>query len=102
MKIIYAPDCWKTNPIQSQSKPIQTQYKPNSLDAQMNISSILTKDYERNDAFAVPENKAKTNPKQTQSNPTCRGVASGETQSNPILSASGGFKRGTYAAAFDD
>ena len=28
----------------------------------MNISSILTKDYERNDIFAVPENKANSNP----------------------------------------
>ncbi|GAH26015.1 unnamed protein product, partial [marine sediment metagenome] len=32
--------------------------KPNLLDAQMNVSSVLTKDYERNDIFAVPENKA--------------------------------------------
>jgi len=28
----------------------------------MNVNSILTKDYERNDIFAVPENKANTNP----------------------------------------
>ena len=40
----------------------QTQNKPNLLDAQMNISSVLTKDYERNDIFAVPENKANSNP----------------------------------------
>ncbi|MBA7634898.1 hypothetical protein ES703_42496 [subsurface metagenome] len=31
-----------TNPIQTQSNPI----KPNLLDAQMNVTSILTKDYE--------------------------------------------------------
>jgi len=47
----------------------QTQNKPNLLDAQMNISSVLTKDYERNDIFAVPENKANSNPIRTQSNP---------------------------------
>jgi len=38
------------------------QNKPNLLNAQMNVSSVLTKYYERNDIFAVPENKAKTNP----------------------------------------
>jgi len=45
------------------------QNKPNFLDAQMNVNSILTKDYERNDIFAVPENKPNSNPIQTQSNP---------------------------------
>jgi len=38
----------------------------------MNVSSILTKDYERNDIFAVPENKANSNPikaNQSQSKP---------------------------------
>jgi hypothetical protein len=28
----------------------------------MSVNSILTKDYERNDIFAIPENKPKTNP----------------------------------------
>ncbi len=28
----------------------------------MNVTSILTKDYERNGIYAVPENKANTNP----------------------------------------
>ncbi|GAH58654.1 unnamed protein product, partial [marine sediment metagenome] len=45
------------------------QNKPNLLNAQINVKSILTKDYERNDIFAVPENKANTNPIQTQSKP---------------------------------
>ncbi len=40
----------------------QTQYKPNSRKAKMNVTSVLTKDYERNDIFAVPENKANSNP----------------------------------------
>ena len=30
--------------------------------AKMNANSILTKDYERNDIFEVPENKANSNP----------------------------------------
>jgi len=38
------------------------QNKANLLDAKMNVNSILTKDYERNDIFAVPENKANSNP----------------------------------------
>jgi len=40
----------------------QSQNKPNLPNAQMNISSVLTKDYERNDIFAVPENKPNSNP----------------------------------------
>ena len=39
-----------------------TQNKPNLLNAQMNVSHVLTKDYERNDIFTVPENKANSNP----------------------------------------
>ncbi len=38
------------------------QNKPNFQDAQMSVNSILTKDYERNDIFAVPENKPNSNP----------------------------------------
>ena len=41
----------------------QSQNKPNLLNAQMNVNKVLTKDYERNDIFAVPENK----PNQTRS-----------------------------------
>ncbi len=40
----------------------QTQFKPNLPDVQMSVNSILTRDYERNDIFAVPENKANSNP----------------------------------------
>ncbi len=40
----------------------RTQNEPNLLNAQMNISSVLTKDYERNDIFAVQKNEPKTNP----------------------------------------
>ncbi len=59
----------KTNPIRTQSKPIkaktkpiQTQYKANFRKAKMNVNSLITKDYRKNDAFAVQKNKPKTNP----------------------------------------
>jgi hypothetical protein len=47
---------------QTQFKPNTNPIKPNLPDAQMSVNSILTKDYERNDIFAIPENKPKTNP----------------------------------------
>ena len=40
----------------------QTQNKANLLDTQMNVNTVITKDYEINDIFAVPENKANSNP----------------------------------------
>jgi hypothetical protein len=45
------------------------QNKPNLPDSQINVSKVLTKDYENDNAFRPHENKAKTNPKQTQSKP---------------------------------
>jgi hypothetical protein len=47
-----------SNPIKPNSNPI----KPNLPDAQMSVNSILTKDYEKNDIFSVPQNKANSNP----------------------------------------
>ena len=38
------------------------QNKANFHRAKMNVNFYLTKDYERNDIFAVPENKANSNP----------------------------------------
>ena len=52
MKIIYAPECRKTNP-----------NKANLLDAQMNVKSFHTVDYENKSNWTLGENK----PKQTQS-----------------------------------
>ncbi len=49
---------WKQTQFKANSNPI----KPNLPDAQMSVNSILTKDYERNDIFAVPENKPNSNP----------------------------------------
>ena len=48
------------------------QNKPNFLNAQMNVSSILTKDYE-NERLA---DAAKTNPKQTQYKPNTNPIQS--------------------------
>jgi len=45
------------------------QNKANLPDAQMNVSSVKTKDYENVRLCRREENKPKTNPKQTQSNP---------------------------------
>ena len=45
----------KTNPIQSQSKPI-------SEKAQMNVNSLITKDYRKKDDFAVQKNKPNSKP----------------------------------------
>jgi hypothetical protein len=81
-------DTWsirKTKPIQSQSKPIQSQSKPIKANktpkqtqfkpkrtqnepkfkkAKMNVTSILTKEYENKSNWAICENE----PKQTQKN----------------------------------
>ncbi len=38
------------------------QNKANLLDAQMNVSSLITKDYRNNGAFAVQKNKANSKP----------------------------------------
>ncbi len=51
MKINSIGHLVKTNPI-----------KPNFRKAQMNVNSLITKDYRKNDIFAVPENKANSNP----------------------------------------
>jgi hypothetical protein len=56
MKINAIGQLVKANPIQTQSKPISSK-------AKMNVNSLITKDYERNDIFAVQKNK----PNQTQS-----------------------------------
>ena len=72
MKIYPIGHLVKTKPIQSQSNPIlsaialakaeQTQNKPNSRKAKMNLSLYITKDYENKPRLPAP-------PKQTQSNP---------------------------------
>jgi len=51
--------CVKTNPIQSQYK---AKTNPIPERPKMNVNSFITKDYRKNDAFAVQKNKANTNP----------------------------------------
>ena len=48
MQSVYLQRIMKKNAAKGyeKTKPKQTQNKPNSLDAQMNVSSALTKDYE--------------------------------------------------------
>jgi len=57
----------------------------------MNVSSVLTKDYERNDIFAVPENKANSNPIKANTNPIKANKMPKQTQykpnTNPISKA---------------
>ncbi len=48
------------------------QNKPNLLDAQMNVTSFYTVDYENDNTFRLPENKANTNPIQSQYKPNSR------------------------------
>jgi len=57
MKTSDFADVAKTNPIKANTKPIQSQYKPNSRKAKMNVTSILTKDYENETSFGLRQNK---------------------------------------------
>ncbi len=56
------------------------QNKPNLLDARMNVSSVKTMNYEQITMNNANKNKPNTNP-------TCRGVASGEAGTNSISKA---------------
>ena len=48
----------KTNPIQTQSNPVLSAVEwANFRKAKMNINSLITKDYRKNDDFAVRINK---------------------------------------------
>jgi hypothetical protein len=53
------------------------QNKPNLLNAQMNVTSFYTVDYENIANWKLGENKPNTNPIQTQSNPILSAVLSG-------------------------
>ncbi len=55
MKILPIGHLVKTNPIQSQ-------YKANFRNAQMNVNSLITKDYRKKDDFPVRKNKPNSNP----------------------------------------
>ena len=50
------------------------QNKPNLLNAQMNVNTVKTKDYENERPCRRGKNKAKTNPIQSQSKPISKGI----------------------------
>ena len=50
----------------STNSPLFMQNKPNLLDAQMNVTSFYTVDYENKSNWKLGENKANTKPIQTQ------------------------------------
>jgi len=64
------------------------QNKPNFLDALMNVTSIITKDYENISNWTLGENKPNTNPIKPNSNPISPPPATKQTQfkakTNPI------------------
>jgi len=60
------------------------QNEPNFLKSKMNVSSVKTKNYENKRPSGHRQNEPNTNPIYGKTNPTCRGVASGEAGSNPI------------------
>ena len=70
---------WKVRKNKPNSKP----NKANFQKAKMNVTTFLTKEYENISNWTLFENKPNTKPIQTQTNPTCRGVASGEVGTNP-------------------
>ncbi len=53
----------KANPIQTQSKLVLSAVEwANLKRAKMNVNSFITKDYRKNDDFAVQKNKPNSNP----------------------------------------
>jgi hypothetical protein len=52
--------------------------KANFRKSQMNVTSLITADYVKRTLGQHGKNKPNSNPIQSQTNPTCRGVASGE------------------------
>ncbi len=57
------------------------QNKANFRKSQMNVNKVLTMDYEKRTLGERGKNEPKTNPIKANTNPTCRGVASGEAGS---------------------
>ncbi len=82
---LLATDNWQLatkyeRPATSDERRIIMLNKPNLLDAQMNVTSVKTMNYEQITMNNANKNKPNTNP-------TCRGVASGEAGTNPISKA---------------
>ncbi|MFZ2147650.1 MAG: hypothetical protein WAV28_10565 [Sedimentisphaerales bacterium] len=52
----------KSNRTFGENKPNSNPIKPNLRKAKMNVNSLITKDYRKNDDFAVQQNKPNSNP----------------------------------------
>jgi len=78
MKILPIGHLVKTNPIQTQTNPILSAVGG----LQMNVSSLITKDYRKNDDFAVRKNKPNSNPisKEEEYMVICSELLATETQ----------------------
>ena len=59
LRKFYTPS---NNEKRTQNEPNSNPIKPNLLDAQMNITSVLTKDYENKPRFQTPQKQSQTNP----------------------------------------
>jgi len=68
----------------STNSPLFMQNKPNFLDTQMNISSVLTKYYENNLCSGLLENKPNSKPIKPNTNPIQSQSKPIQSQSNPI------------------
>ena len=53
------------------------QNKPNLLDAQMNVNTVITKDYENKSNWKLGENKPNSKPIQTQYKPKTNPIPKG-------------------------
>ncbi len=56
------------------------QNKANFRKSRMNVSAVITKEYERNDILAVPENKANSNPIKANTKPIKANIMPKQTQ----------------------
>jgi len=76
------------NRVSSAQKESIMQNKPNLLNAQINVSVVITKYYENIPLSRGAENKPNSKPIQSQSNPISTPLRRKQTQTNPILNQS--------------
>jgi len=103
---------------QTQYKPNTNPIKPNFRKAQMNVNSLITKDYRKKDVFAVQKNKPNSNPIKPNFRKAKMNVNSlitkdyrkkddfavkkNKPNSKPILSAVGGLQMNVSAVLTKD
>jgi len=81
----------KINPIGNlvKTKPIQSQYKPNSRNVQIDVNLVKTRNFnneQRTMNYELLCKLVRHSLGEGGTNPTCRGVVSGEAGSNPTCS----------------